>query len=105
MKNKDNLSLSLLDHHILVCIGDRTLYGREILLELNVGRPIQLAAGSVYPALDRGVEKGMLRWRWGDDDEASCGARRKYFTATEAGKQALEIWEKYRESLGIGEQK
>jgi PadR family transcriptional regulator, regulatory protein PadR len=99
MKTKKKLSLSLLDQHILMCLGDRTLYGLELLQTLNQGRPIPLDFGSIYPALDRGVAKGLLKWRWGDDDDGSGGGRRKYFTATALGVEALGMWKKYEEKL------
>jgi PadR family transcriptional regulator, regulatory protein PadR len=99
MKTKNKLSLSLLDQHILMCLGDRTLYGLELMQSLNQGRPIPLDFGSIYPALDRGVAKGLLKWRWGDDGDGSGGGRRKYFAATVLGVQALEAWKKYQENL------
>jgi PadR family transcriptional regulator, regulatory protein PadR len=99
MKTKNKLSLSLLDQHILMCLGDRTLYGLELMQALNQGRPIPLDFGSIYPALDRGVAKGLLKWRWGDDGDGSGGGRRKYFAATALGVQMLEVWKKYQENL------
>jgi PadR family transcriptional regulator, regulatory protein PadR len=99
MKTKNKLSLSLLDQHILMCLGGNTMYGLELLQALNKGRPIPLDFGSIYPALDRGVAKGLLKWRWGDDGGGSGGGRRKYFTATVLGVEALELWDKYQDSI------
>jgi PadR family transcriptional regulator, regulatory protein PadR len=99
MKTKNKLSLSLLDQHILMCLGDRTLYGLELLRALSKGRPIPLDFGSIYPALDRGVAKGLLKWRWGDDGDGSGGGRRKYFSATVLGVEMLEAWKNYEKEL------
>lgn len=50
-----------------------------------------LTSGTVYPALDRLEELGLLRSRWEDDDEARRQKRppRRYFAVTAAGSRAL----------------
>lgn len=50
-----------------------------------------LTSGTVYPALDRLEELGLLRSTWEDDDEARKQGRppRRYFAVTAPGAQAL----------------
>jgi DNA-binding PadR family transcriptional regulator len=98
LKTRKPLSLSAMDEDILLCLSNRSLYGLEILEKINQGRPIQLKFSSIYPALDRGCDKGFLEWYWGDDE--SGGGRRKYFRVTDFGKRSLKLWMDYRERLG-----
>lgn len=50
-----------------------------------------LTSGTVYPALDRLEELGLLRSTWEDDAEARKQGRppRRYFTVTAPGAEAL----------------
>ena len=58
-----------------------------------------LAAGSVYPALDKLQDMGLLRSSWEDPAEAQAERRppRRYFELTGAGARALaEALDKHR---------
>ena len=58
-----------------------------------------LAAGSVYPALDKLQDMGLLRSSWEDPAEAQAEKRppRRYFELTGAGARALaEALDKHR---------
>lgn len=50
-----------------------------------------LTSGTVYPALDRLEELGLLRSHWEDEDEARKQGRppRRYFAVTAPGAHAL----------------
>jgi PadR family transcriptional regulator, regulatory protein PadR len=92
--------LSAIDQDVLTVLrGSRELYGLGILDELNLDRPQQLRFSSLYPALDRLLERGLLTVRWGDENDPSGGARRKYYKITGHGCNALTAVEEYRESL------
>lgn len=98
-KETESIKLSALDEDVLTAMLGRDLYGLEILDELNLGRPIPLSFGSLYPALNRLEKKGLISWRWGDEQEGSGGARRKYYKVTGLGANTLREIQEYRSML------
>jgi DNA-binding PadR family transcriptional regulator len=78
-------------------------YGRgliDVIARLPNGR--QLSLGSLYPTLARLEKKGLVKGRWGDDSEASEGARRRYFSLTAQGLRAItETQESLNAALGL----
>jgi DNA-binding PadR family transcriptional regulator len=98
-EEKPAVKLSAIDQDILTVFGGRELYGLEVLDELNLDRPTKLSFGSLYPALNRLEKKGFISWRWGDEQEVSGGARRKYYKMTALGATALQEIEQYRAAL------
>lgn len=105
MKEKNNkkddeiLNLSAIEGDILSVLLGRELYGLDILNKLNPDRPIHLSFGSLYPALNRLEKKGFLEWRWGDEQEETGGARRKYYKVTLLGAKVFNQWQHYRMQL------
>ena len=95
-KKEQSIKLSAIDQDILTVFGGRELYGLEILDEINLGRPLELGFGSLYPALNRLEKKGLISWRWGSESEASGGARRKYYKMTGLGASTLREVQQYR---------
>ncbi|MEO0825485.1 MAG: PadR family transcriptional regulator [Cyanobacteria bacterium J06639_16] len=93
------IRLSAVDEDILTVLLGRELYGLEILDQLNLDRPIELKFGSLYPALNRLEKKGLVSWQWGDEVDASGGARRKYYKVTGLGARSLNVVQQYRASL------
>jgi PadR family transcriptional regulator, regulatory protein PadR len=77
------------------------IYGLDILNRLNTANAQanrgKIGVGSLYPTLKRLEQQGLITGRWGDEDveaEGSGGARRRYYSISEDGKQALEdTWE------------
>lgn len=98
-EEKPAVKLTAIDQDILTALGGRELYGLEVLDELNLDRGIKLSFGSLYPALNRLEKKGFICWRWGDEQEVSGGARRKYYKMTALGATALRDIEQYRAAL------
>lgn len=98
-KDTDAVRLSAIDEDILTLLLGRELYGLEVLDELNPDRPIPLSFGSLYPALNRLEKKGYISWRWGDEQEGTGGARRKYYKVTGSGASALCDVQHYRLAL------
>lgn len=98
-KSSKPVRLSAIDEDILTVLLGRELYGLEILDQLNLNRPIELGFGSLYPALNRLENKGLVSWRWGDEVDDSGGARRKYYKVTGVGVNALRAVQQYRASL------
>ena len=98
-EEKPVVKLSAIDQDILTVFGGRELYGLEVLDELNLDRGTKLSFGSLYPALSRLEKKGFISWRWGDEQEVSGGARRKYYKMTGLGATVLQDIERYRAAL------
>lgn len=98
-KKEKPIKISAIDEDILTVFGGRELYGLEILDELNLGRPSELGFGSLYPGLNRLEKKGLISCRWGNEDEVSGGARRKYYKITALGASTLNQVQQYRISL------
>ena len=98
-KSSKPIKLSAIDEDILTALLGRELYGLEILDQLNLDRPVILKFGSLYPALNRLEKKGLVRWQWGDEDDESGGARRKYYKVTGLGAKVLREVQQYRISL------
>jgi PadR family transcriptional regulator, regulatory protein PadR len=97
--NVDTVRLSAIEEDILTVLLDREFYGLEILKHLNIDRGAELSFGSLYPALNRLVGKKFIRWRWGDEQDETGGARRKYYQMTSIGIQTLTNVQKYRIKL------
>lgn len=96
------VKLSAIDEDILTVFGEGEFYGLEILDNLNLDiRPTELSFGSLYPALNRLVKKGLIDWRWGDEQEVTGGARRKYYKITALGEVTLTGVQHYRILLAI----
>ncbi len=100
-KGDQTLNLTALEADILAVLLGKELYGLDILNRLNPGRPIPLSFGSLYPALNRLDKKGFIDWRWGDEQEGSGGARRKYYKVTGLGETTLNQWVLYWQGLYI----
>ncbi|HEY9635252.1 MAG TPA: helix-turn-helix transcriptional regulator [Coleofasciculaceae cyanobacterium] len=96
----EGVKLSALEEDILtLMLGYEMLYGLEILDGLNNGRPIPIGFGSLYPTLNRLEKKGLVSWKWGDEQDETGGARRKYYKVTGLGATALREVQEYRARL------
>ena len=92
-----NLRLSALEENLLVLLIGKELYGLGIIdaLQEVIGR--SLSVGSLYPALHKMEKKGLIRSWWGEETPEERGhARRRYYTATGLGEQALKATERKR---------
>lgn len=97
--DEEMLNISAIEGDILSVLLARELYGLDILNRLNPGRPIPLSFGSLYPTLNRLEKKGLIEWRWGDEQEETGGARRKYYKVTGLGASVFNEWQIYRSQL------
>lgn len=100
-KDEEIQNLSALEGDILTVLLARERYGLEILNKLNPSRPTPLSFGSLYPALNRLEKKGLIEWRWGDEQEETGGARRKYYKVTGLGASVFNEWQTYRARLAM----
>jgi PadR family transcriptional regulator PadR len=99
--NKDNdfHVLSALEQDLLTLLSIRPLYGLEFVEAINTasdGRRT-LQVGSLYPTLHRLEKDNMIEGHW--SDSTSSGAKRKYYTITDLGRQILEGTNTYRQNL------
>ena len=86
-----NLHLSPLEEDLLTILSSgRELYSVEFerVLKEVCGRTQDF--GSIYPTLRNMVKRGLLSARWGEETpEFPGGPRRRYYTITGPGTQAL----------------
>jgi PadR family transcriptional regulator, regulatory protein PadR len=97
--DEDTKRISAIEEDILTALLGQERYGLEVLDVINPGRPTQLSFGSLYPALNRLEKKGFISWRWGDEQDNSGGARRKYYKVTGLGATTLRELQDYRLAL------
>ncbi|MEO1672348.1 MAG: helix-turn-helix transcriptional regulator [Cyanobacteria bacterium J06631_2] len=96
--------LTAVDQDVLTVLKVQgEIYPLEILDCLNLGREENLGSkfsfGSLYPALNRLQKKGLVESRWGDEDEVTGGARRKYYKINALGLRSLDAVSQYRAGL------
>jgi DNA-binding PadR family transcriptional regulator len=94
------IRLSALEENLLALLIGKELYGLAIIdaLEEVIGR--SLSVGSLYPALHKMEKRGLIRSWWGEETPEERGhARRRYYTATGLGEQALKAIERKRQQL------
>jgi PadR family transcriptional regulator PadR len=77
------------------------MYGLEIIRKISeVSEKHLVSFGSLYPALKRLEDKGLLESRWGDETpDDRGGARRRYYKVTDEGQAALDMIRSIRNSL------
>lgn len=77
-----------LDSLLLCLIGQQPMYGYQIIRELE-GRSagyFKFKEGTLYPALHRLEEAGLIRGKW---ELLTDGRQRKYYHITEKGMSVL----------------
>jgi PadR family transcriptional regulator PadR len=96
---------SALEEDILTLLtkSPQGIYGLDILGRLNtaaekVGRR-KFGVGSLYPALKRMEQQGLVAGRWGEEE--SGGARRRYYSISAEGKKSLETTHEFRLELAL----
>jgi len=87
MKPKEHLPLTPLSFQILVALGQAPLHGYGIIKEIEEtsGAPLQSSTGTLYLALHRLVEEGLV-----EEDHSSrkgSDARRRYYRLTDLGRK------------------
>ncbi|MDA2812996.1 helix-turn-helix transcriptional regulator [Nocardiopsis sp. RSe5-2] len=77
-----------LDGLLLAVLADGPLHGYDVVdrLRRHSGGEIDLASGTVYPALHRLERGGLLDSRW----STGGGRRRRVYRLTPAGRSVLE---------------
>ena len=104
--DEGGIVLSALEEDLLTAIRGHQdgIYGLDLLGQINTAnkklKRRQIGVGSLYPALKRMEKQGLVKARWGEDDDGSGGARRRYYSITGLGASALTDTWSYRQQLG-----
>ena len=87
-KNADLLP-GTLDMLILKAVSLKPLHGYGVLLRINQisGNALDIAQGSLYPALYRLEHQGLIRSEWGESENKR---RAKFYTLSAAGRRRLK---------------
>ncbi len=85
----------------LIRVGDQA-YGVPISREIEQRSGREVALGSVYAALERMEEKGLVASRLGDPTAERGGRAKRFFRITESGLQALRETQRALVSLWRG---
>ncbi len=88
-----NFFLGFIRLHVLYHASQEPVFGLDMIREL-ARHGYSLSPGTLYPVLHRMEEEGFLQ----SEKQVVNGKVRKYYRATEAGRQALaEAYAKVRE--------
>ncbi|HEV8197945.1 MAG TPA: PadR family transcriptional regulator [Gemmatimonadales bacterium] len=85
---KRELLKGTLDMLILKTLTVQPMHGYAIALHIErfSGEVLSIEQGSLYPALERLLKKGLVTAKWGD---SPTGRRARYYTITAAGRRHL----------------
>jgi DNA-binding PadR family transcriptional regulator len=83
MHDHDRLPLTPLSFQILVAVADGPRHGYGIIkeIELASGKPMKSSTGTLYLAIERLEQEGLL------EEEPSRDPRRRYYRLTELGRR------------------
>ena len=102
--SKSDLPQGTLDLLILKAVGVAPLHGYAIAQRLGqVSRGVvQVPEGSLYPALHRLENRGLLAADWGNTE---TGREAKFYRLTRKGRRQLEAeaasWQRLTEAVGL----
>jgi len=90
---------------ILALLKREFMYGYQICRAVeNAGLGLSFKEGSLYPALRRLEENGLVEGHW-EEEEALGRPRRKYYRLTAGGVAALEKktaeWERLNRAMSV----
>jgi DNA-binding PadR family transcriptional regulator len=76
--------------HILVALADRERHGYSIMRDVTArtGGKVRLSAGTLYSAIRRMLEQGLIEEMRNSPDPASDDDRRRYYRLTRLGRDA-----------------
>ena len=94
-----------MDVLILKALSLKHLHGYGVLLWISKalgGAIVKVPQGSIYPAINRLENLGLILAEWGKSDN---GRDAKYYRLTCAGRRALQhqtaIWEEYTAAMAL----
>jgi PadR family transcriptional regulator, regulatory protein PadR len=92
-----------LDMIVLAALSSGPAHGYAVIEEIKrkSGRAFDLPEGTVYPALHRLEQAGLLTSRW---VTADSGRRRRVYSLTKRGERALAkrraVWRQFSDAVG-----
>jgi PadR family transcriptional regulator PadR len=92
-----------LDMIVLAALSPGPAHGYAVIEEIRrkSGRAFDLPEGTIYPALHRLEQGGLLSSRW---VTAESGRRRRVYALTQRGARALSerraVWQRFTEAIG-----
>ena len=92
-----------LDMIVLAAVSSGPAHGYAIIQEIRrrSGGAFDLPEGTIYPALHRLEQAGMLASRW---TVADLGRQRRVYALTKRGRAALAkhrtVWQRFSEAIG-----
>ena len=104
MAEKSDLPQGTLDLLLLKIVALGPVHGYAIAQRLQqVSRDVvQVPQGSLYPALHRLENRGLLAAKW---EETETGREAKFYQLTQKGRAQLETeaasWERLTEAVGL----
>ncbi len=101
-KWKTQLRKGLLDLCVLNFLGRREYYGYDLVQDLRRIEGLEMREGTVYPILARLEEDGLVTSQVRPSD---AGPPRKYFSITQAGRQAVEAMNTHWELVEVAVRK
>ena len=86
---KTDLLQGTLDMLLMRAVADEALHGYALVHRLNIisGGRLSVPQGSLYPALHRLENQGILKATWGETD---TGREAKFYRLTAKGKKRLD---------------
>jgi DNA-binding PadR family transcriptional regulator len=74
--------------HILVALADRDRHGYSIMQDVDArtGGKVRLSAGTLYTAIRRMLEQGLIEELRDSPDPGSADERRRYYRLTRLGR-------------------
>ncbi|HKW55658.1 MAG TPA: PadR family transcriptional regulator [Stellaceae bacterium] len=92
-----------LDMIVLAALAAGPAHGYAVIEEIRrkSGQAFDLPEGTIYPALHRLEEAGLLASRW---VTAESGRRRRVYALTKRGERALAerraVWQRFSDAIG-----
>ena len=75
--------------HILIALADRDRHGYSIMQDVaaRTGNKVKLSAGTLYSAIRRMLEQGLIEELAESPDPSSTDERRRYYRLTRFGRR------------------
>jgi PadR family transcriptional regulator PadR len=92
-----------LDLIVLAALSERPAHGYAVIeaIKCRSGQTFNLPEGTIYPALHRLEQAGLLSSRWTNSES---GRRRRVYSLTRDGRRALAdrraVWERFAGAIG-----
>ncbi len=86
-KWKSQVRKGVLEFVILLVLQKKEYYGYELIKQIKELTEIDVSEGTIYPLLNRLKNAELISSKW---VEFETGVPRKYYTITDAGKDAVK---------------